>query len=188
MFLFVLLCCCRIENLTLEDLKSEDRILIYVYYERPNYKCPTCFMYEDELKKVINISIKKINFYENTQLAARLCNVFFPAFIIYDHKRLHHIELMSGLEIMEVFSKNAYSHTNCAKWYNNPSNVVLIIHSYAIHIFLSTLGNFYIVLDKVPSFVTSIVIGFLIASIIYIFIVTVMDCFSSSDISKEKND
>ncbi|KAM0688251.1 hypothetical protein COBT_000499, partial [Conglomerata obtusa] len=115
-------------SLEYSDLTSNDTLLIFIYYERPGVTCPMCKIIHNQFLEIENITKRKINFYNNPRLASRFLTIFFPALIILDHGRAHHLDIFLEKEqLSSLIEKREWCLDVCDKWYNNPNGSAAIV-------------------------------------------------------------
>lgn len=155
-----------------QDLSDSGTFLIYLYYEKPGFTCPSC-SYFDEFVQKIDIPVRQLNFCSNPQLGSKFLCMKFPAFILRNNCRSYIIEPSSGEDLIETLNNNKWTKINPVKWYLETDSKIAHIFSIFNMIIFKIIFKAYYIIDHVPDSVVSlfiiIVITYLIYSIIEIF-------------------
>lgn len=170
-----------IKRFNINDLERDDPLFIYIYYERANYTCPYCKIITKEVEKLSNIEIRKLNFYEDPLNGARFVVIFFPAIIIYDHKRSHYIELNNHEILQALINNRDWEHKDCGKIYNNPRGYLITFYAVTNYLFYIFLKKTHRLFDAIPQWTISIIIGLMFSIVIIIFIQIVVELFSKKE-------
>lgn len=171
--LFALLfgiCLGAIEVLKAEDLRDPSQFLVFLYYERPGFRCPACTYFSDCLDDIA-IPVKKLNFVDDIGLGSRFMQYKFPAIILRDDLRSFFIDTdnKTSDEVVEIVNNLSFEEMRPVKPY-------LEVDAFLVNVFAAinpwifkVMFFLYYIMDFLPSYVVSaffiIVIAYLIYSI-----------------------
>ncbi|KAG0417570.1 hypothetical protein EQH57_0942 [Dictyocoela roeselum] len=147
-----------IEPLKKEDLFSRNEFLIFLYYEREDFRCPLCQVVGKYLEK-IQYPIKTINYYENPLLGSRFMTFLFPSIYL---KRGHSFYKLRTKNIEDIERIAVSFDMACLRkihpW-GDPRSKVVVISSYLFHIFCYFLRFSEYVAKVMPIWLFSFIFG-----------------------------
>lgn len=159
-------------KLNFEDLNSNDTFFIYIYYAKPGIECSLCKSFNNKISE-IPMKIKTINYCEFPYLASHFYQLSFPSFVIRHNKKSFVIKANRIDELFSIVKDNKWIGLKPIHKFFNVSSPITKIFSLMSFAFYYVVDNCSYVVENVPSFVVngilSIIIGYLIFSIIEIF-------------------
>lgn len=109
------------------DLSTNATFLVFLTYEKPNFKCPACAYFQEKLNE-LNIEVKTLNLFENIQLGTRFLKYAFPSFIIRSNGKSYVLEPENTEQLQNI--------VNSENWKNiNPVRNVLDVNSIFVKTF-----------------------------------------------------
>lgn len=165
-----------IEDLETKDLYNTENFLIYIYYERLDFKCPLCNKVFENIKN-INFKIKKLNFYENPYLGSKFMSILFPTLLLKINTKIYYIDKIHFFNIEDLCINFKKYNLKPLKWYNDPRSYLGSFNSYLFY-------YFYIVLQKSVNVVKSLplwLFSFLFGGITFLLFLSVHRLFTIKD-------
>lgn len=161
-----------IPKLNFEDLKSENTFFIYIYYSKPGIECSLCKAFNKKISE-IPMEIKTINFCEAPYLASHFYKLSFPSFVIRHKNKSYVLNANRVDELFNIVNDNKWLEIKPIHWIFDVFSPITKLFSVISYIFYYIVNNFSSFIENIPSFVVngilSVIIGYLIFSIIEIF-------------------
>ncbi|KAG0442667.1 hypothetical protein DMUE_0101 [Dictyocoela muelleri] len=158
MFTLIPLIVALIEPLKKEDLFSKNEFLIYVYYEREDFKCPLCKTVQKYLEK-INYPIKTINFYENPRLGSCFMTVFFPVIYLKGNDVFFKLNTVDIEDIERIVKEFDLRYLHKLNYFKDPRSFLVYVSSYFFHIFIFYLRYSEYISKNIPVWAFTLIIG-----------------------------
>ncbi|KAG5859971.1 hypothetical protein KMI_04g07820 [Encephalitozoon hellem] len=165
---------------TKEDMALKDTFLVYLYYSRPNVYCPACETFNRNISALQKyIPVKKINFFEDPEVASCFYSFLFPSFIVRDKGRSYHLHVDSFEELEELIKHGKWTQFEPVRRWMDLDSYFIKVYSTANYVFFKAMQKSYVILDAIPvwviNFVFSAIIAYMIYSICAIFMSPVED-------------
>lgn len=163
-------------DLNIYDQKSKDLaakpFLVFLYYEKRNFQCPTCIQFKEFLNNV-DFDIRSLNFADNVKLGSRFLQHTFPAFIIRHNQKSYPLNPKTPEELQQMLVDNAWLHVKPVKSIVDVNSKFVVLFSYVNPIIFKGIDFFYFLRNNISDqFVTVFILGvmtYLIYSIIEVF-------------------
>ncbi|TBU03952.1 hypothetical protein CWI38_1463p0030 [Hamiltosporidium tvaerminnensis] len=151
----------KIPIFEIKNLSDTSPTLLYIYFERPDYKCPYCDIYSDYISKLNFPGTKRLNYFDNPFLASKFLVFRFPALIIYFKENCYFIEIKSYEELERIISNSEWLNYNPVNSFINPNSLFSLIFSYSMWLFFLIFKKIIFFIDLIPTVVFSIFFGIL---------------------------
>lgn len=140
-------------SLSLEDLKSPNNFIIFVFYEQENFICPVCEIFKKKLHSHRKY-FKSVNFSENTELASKFFCFTFPSIFYKKGGEFYAISYNKIEKLMNLDEKNVdVSQFSKVSKFLNPTgrfaSVFSMFISVTFKLFLKAIVIRYYVPEKV---------------------------------------
>ncbi|KAL0265741.1 UNVERIFIED_CONTAM: hypothetical protein PYX00_011456 [Menopon gallinae] len=151
------------------DLASDGPLLIYFYDAREGYRCDGCEHFNEAVDTIRAIDVRKVNYFENQEMAMRFFVHYVPHFVVRSQGKTHVISPRDRSELLEIVERQLWKEQAPLKWYLDPCSVPVrcvakalytthlaydLLHGYVKHVPRQLLYTVY-----------GVIIGYLIFSI-----------------------
>lgn len=175
------------KKLEKEDLKVEDLLVIYIYYDRNNFNCANCRYFRTFLEH-FKVNLRFINFGSDVFLASKFNSYVFPSFIIrYKGKSYKMQNIKTGEELLDVVNslqENTSENIRniVEKGYAVPFKTYMEVGTFTnslicnINVFIfKTVDFFYFLMRFMPEWVFHLIIFLIIIYLIYSILRSILD-------------
>lgn len=151
-----------------EDLTNKGTELVYIYYSRPDIRCPACEEFNLKIPKLQNhIPIRRINFFEDPKLASRFYTLLFPSFVIRSSGRSYFLPVNSFEELEDVIVNEKWRSYKPTRWYLEVDSYLTEIYAMTNFLFFKGMQKSYVVIDMVPSWVVTLLFSTIIVYMVH---------------------
>lgn len=184
-FLFATLVLADVRSLTRQDIRSINKtengvpmpVLIFIYYERQNFKCRSCDEFKEELHK-LSIPVRTLNFAEDVVLGSRFLEYSFPCFIVRSDGRSYVINPQSVEELVNMIENQKWKDVKPVRKIIDADSMFAIVFSYVNRVIYTGVMFFRKMMNYVPEYVVNIFILGVIAFLIY----SIVDVLKREDV------
>ncbi len=175
--IFIILCLIsgKISEFKSTDFKDKSTFLVFLTFEKSNFKCPSCEYFRKSLDNV-NIPVKNLNFNDNIRLGSRFMRVTFPSFIIRSNLKSYVLEPKSIEEMLDIINSGKWKTFDPVKSYIDVNSLLVKIFSQINPMILIVIDWLYIIMDRIGDkfvyYLLLFIIIYLIYSIIELFFIS----------------
>lgn len=151
------------------DLVSGSPLLIYFHDTRENYHCDGCEHFNEVVDTISTIDIRKVNYFENQEMAMRFFVYYVPHFVVRSQGKTYVISPRDKLELLDIVERQLWKEQAPLTWYLDPCFILVRCVAKAM---CTTHRIYYLLHDYVKYvprqllyMVYGVIIGYLIFSI-----------------------
>lgn len=170
-------------SLSWEDLSDPSTFLVFLTYERPGFKCPSCEHFEETIEQ-LGMPVKRLNFAEDVRLGSRFLQYSFPSFIVRSELRSYLIEPKNSAELLELVKQEEWRNRRPVRPMMDVNSWVARCCSDVNPMIFFVLRKLYFVVDRVPEKLVAFAIIFVIVYLIY----SIVEVFTEPDDPKAKKE
>lgn len=148
--------------LTEEKLKKNTPFLIFHYLKRNGVNCPLCQAVESKIPE-LDFKTYKLNPFEQQKLGLQFFRITYPSFTVHDSGKFYDLNV-NTLDDLHIVLKNK-------KWRLHkqiyPKNLLRRLFAFFLAPSLSFLDFMFKYFSKIPTWIFTLVLGFLVTYLIY---------------------
>lgn len=153
---------------TTEDIAGGETSLVYIYYSRPNLRCPACESFNQSISALqSHIPVKKINFFEQPRLASRFYTFLFPSFVVRDGGRSYHLPVDTFERLEEIIKRREWGMFKPRRAWMDVDSRLMGVYSIANDAFFRVMQRSYVIFDPVPGWAINLGFSAIIVYVVY---------------------
>lgn len=171
---FLGMCNAVVEKLKANDLLTLSTYLVYLYYEKPGFKCPACELYLPVLDK-LNLPVKTHNFSDDVKLGSKFLQYKFPSFIFRKNGCSFILNPKTPEDLVDIINNRKTSQMQPVRPFLDVNSTFIRIFSSINPFIFKVIDIAYFLMDYTPRYVVSAFFIFVIVYLIYSIVEIIMD-------------